>query len=146
ASSVVSSRLLGRIAASHGLEHRTTLTGFKWISRVPGLVFGYEEALGYCVDPSAVRDKDGISAAVRVAFLASQLVDRGSTLTDALDDLAVQYGLHATAPLTLRVADLGLIPRAMDRLREHGPARLAGSAVVQTIDLSEGTDGLPPTE
>ncbi|TNC20857.1 phospho-sugar mutase [Georgenia sp. 311] len=146
ASSLVSSRLLARIAESHGLEHRTTLTGFKWISRVPGLVFGYEEALGYCVDPEAVRDKDGISAAVRVAFLASQLVDKGRTLTDALDDLALQYGLHATAPLTLRVADLSLIPQAMERLRSQGPATLAGSPVVRTTDLSVGADGLPPTE
>lgn len=146
ASSVVSSRLLARIADSHGLEHRTTLTGFKWISRVPGLAFGYEEALGYCVDPEAVRDKDGISAAVRVAFLASQLVDKGQTLTDALDDLALQYGLHATAPLTLRVSDLSLIPQAMERLRESGPASLAGSPVVRTVDLTAGEDGLPPTE
>ncbi|WP_324652418.1 phospho-sugar mutase [Georgenia sp. H159] len=146
ASSVVSSRLLERIAASHGLEHRTTLTGFKWISRVPGLVFGYEEALGYCVDPEAVRDKDGISAAVRVALLASQLVDKGLTLSDALDELALQYGLHATAPLTLRVSDLSVIPQAMERLREQGPSSLAGSPVVRTIDLSAGEDGLPPTE
>ena len=146
ASSVVSSRLLERIAESHGLEHRTTLTGFKWISRVPGLVFGYEEALGYCVDPEAVRDKDGISAAVRVALAASQLVDQGRTLTDALDDLALQYGLHATAPLTLRVSDLSLIPQAMERLRTAGPAALAGSPVVRTVDLAEGADGLPPTE
>ena len=146
ASSEVSSRLLQRIAASHGLEHRTTLTGFKWISRVPGLVYGYEEALGYCVDPEAVRDKDGISAAVRVALLASQLVDKGRTLTDALDDLALQYGLHATAPLTLRVSDLSLIPQAMERLRSSGPSSLAGSPVVRTVDLAEGADGLPPTE
>ncbi|PYG00241.1 phosphomannomutase [Georgenia satyanarayanai] len=146
ASSVVSSRLLARIATSHGLEHRTTLTGFKWISRVPGLVFGYEEALGYCVDPQAVRDKDGISAAVRVALLASQLVDRGSTLLDVLDELALQHGLHATAPLTLRVSDVSVIGPAMQRLRESGPQSLAGSPVVRTIDLSAGEDGLPPTD
>ena len=64
ASSIVSSRLLGRIAAAHGLPHAATLTGFKWIARTPDLLFGYEEALGYCVDPEHVRDKDGISAAL----------------------------------------------------------------------------------
>ena len=40
-----------------------TLTGFKWIGRVPRLRYGYEEAIGYCVDPANVPDKDGISAA-----------------------------------------------------------------------------------
>ncbi len=146
ASSVVSSRLLGDIARSHGLEHRTTLTGFKWISRVPGLVFGYEEALGYCVDPEAVRDKDGISAAVRVALLASQLQDRGRTLLHALDEIALQYGLHATEPLTVRVEDASVIPAAMARLREAGPSHLAGSPVVRTVDLAEGSADLPPTD
>lgn len=146
ASSVVSSRLLAKIARSHGLEHRTTLTGFKWISRAEGLVFGYEEAQGYCVDPAAVRDKDGISTAVRVALLASQLADRGRTLTDALDALAVRHGLHATAPLTLRVDDVSVIAPAMARLREQGPATLAGSPVISTVDLSLGEGDLPPTD
>ncbi|MEE6287627.1 phospho-sugar mutase [Georgenia sp. MJ173] len=146
ASSVVSSRLLAKIAASHGLQHRTTLTGFKWISRVPGLVFGYEEAQGYCVDPAAVRDKDGISAAVRVALLASQLTDRGWTLGDALDAIAARHGLHATAPLTLRVSDVSVIAPVMARLRERGPASLAGSPVVHTVDLSLGEGDLPPTD
>ncbi|MEE6273686.1 phospho-sugar mutase [Georgenia wangjunii] len=146
ASSVVSSRLLARIAAAHGLEHRTTLTGFKWISREEGLVFGYEEALGYCVDPASVRDKDGISAAVRVAMLAALLRERGRTLDHALDDLAVRHGLHATAPLSVRVADLSLIGAAMARLRTAGPTTLAGSPVVRTVDLAEGYDGLPPTD
>ena len=146
ASSVVSSRLLAKIARAHGLDHRTTLTGFKWISRAEGLVFGYEEAQGYCVDPAAVRDKDGISTAVRVALLASQLADRGRTLTDALDELAVRHGLHATAPLTLRVEDVSVIAPAMARLREQGPATLAGSPVISTVDLSLGEGDLPPTD
>ncbi|MFC4554275.1 phospho-sugar mutase [Georgenia faecalis] len=146
ANSIVSSRLLAKVAVSHGLEHRTTLTGFKWISRVEGLVFGYEEALGYCVDPAAVRDKDGISAAVRIAFLASQLADRGLTLRDELDRLAVRHGVHATAPLSVRVADLSLIGAAMTRLRSAGPTHLAGSPMAQVADLSQGYEGLPPTD
>ncbi|ACQ81179.1 phosphoglucomutase/phosphomannomutase alpha/beta/alpha domain I [Beutenbergia cavernae DSM 12333] len=154
ASSIVSSRLLARIAAAHGLRHRSTLTGFKWISRVPGLAYGYEEALGYCVDPAAVRDKDGISAAVRVASLAAALRAENRSLDDALDDLAREHGLHVTAPLTVRVDDLALIPAAMRRLREHPPTSLAGSPVVRSVDLTlglrvatpEGHYDVPPTE
>lgn len=151
ANSIVSSRLLRRIAQSHGLGHRQTLTGFKWISRVPDLVFGYEEALGYCVDPTAVRDKDGISAAVCLASLASVLKQQGRSINDLLDRLAREHGLHATSPLSLRVEDLSIITSTMDRLRSGGaPARLAGSPVVEELDLLDGapdcTGGsLPPT-
>ncbi len=146
ACSIVSSRMLEKIAASHGLRHEYTLTGFKWISRVDGLVFGYEEALGYCVDPQFVRDKDGISASLRIALLASQLLSDGQTLADLLDRLAVQHGAHATNPLTIRVEDLSRISRAMAALRATPPAELAGSPVVETADLSEGWRGLPPTD
>ncbi|MFC7581290.1 phospho-sugar mutase [Schaalia naturae] len=147
ANSVVSSRLLGRIAADHHVGHRTTLTGFKWISRAPGLVFGYEEALGYCVDPGYVRDKDGISACLKIATLAWELKgDGGRTLQDALDGLALRYGLHLTSPLTIRVEDTGLIASGMANLREHGVSSLAGSPVASTVDLSAGTDELPPTD
>ena len=146
ASSVVSSRLLAAIAAAHGLEHRATLTGFKWISRVPDLAYGYEEALGYCTDPDAVRDKDGIAAAVRLAKLAAELKAGGSDLQALLDELAVRHGVHATAPVTVRVQDLGDIPRLMDRLRTAPPQTLAGSAVVDRTDLSEGSTDLPPTD
>ena len=146
ARSVVSSDLLARVAAAHGLESAVTLTGFKWISRVPGLAFGYEEALGYCVDPAAVRDKDGISAAVLVAELAAAEKARGRGLLDVLDDLATAHGLHATAPLTLRVLDPSRIADAMARLRAEPPTTLAGSDVVTVHDLSAGDDELPPTD
>ncbi|TDD72063.1 phospho-sugar mutase [Jiangella aurantiaca] len=146
ANSIVSSRLLGRIAAAHGLQHAETLTGFKWISRVPGLAYGYEEALGYCADPESVRDKDGISAAVLVAELAAQTKAAGRTLWDVLDDLAVAHGLHATDQLSVRVDDLSLIADAMARLRSAPPASLGGSAVVTTDDLLAGDGGLPPAD
>ncbi|WP_127130440.1 phospho-sugar mutase [Georgenia sp. SYP-B2076] len=145
ASSVVSSRLLAKIARSHGLEHRTTLTGFKWIARTEGLVFGYEEAIGYCVDPAAVRDKDGISASVRLAYLVAQLRDANMSVIDALDALAVRHGLHATSQLSVRVEDPDLITAAMERLRAAAPASLAGSPVVTASDLAEGSDELPAT-
>ncbi|MFJ5221600.1 phospho-sugar mutase [Streptomyces sp. NPDC088400] len=146
AESIVSSSLLGRIAAAAGLGYEETLTGFKWIARVEGLRYGYEEALGYCVDPDGVRDKDGITAALLVAELASELKAEGRTLSDLLDDLAVAHGLHATDQLSVRVKDLSLIADAMHRLREQPPTTLAGLTVTSAEDLTRGTATLPPTD
>ncbi|MFD6322669.1 phospho-sugar mutase [Streptomyces sp. NPDC058442] len=146
AESIVSSTLLARIAEQAGLPHEETLTGFKWIARVEGLRYGYEEALGYCVDPEGVRDKDGITAALLLAELASELKAEGRTLLDLLDDLAVTHGLHATDQLSARVEDLSLIADAMRRLRETPPTALAGLPVTRAEDLTRGTDALPPTD
>ncbi|MFG2377138.1 phospho-sugar mutase [Streptomyces sp. NPDC048504] len=146
AESIVSSSLLGRIAEKAGLPYEETLTGFKWIARVEGLRYGYEEALGYCVDPDGVRDKDGITAALLITELASELKAEGRDLLDLLDDLAVEHGLHATYQLSVRVEDLTVIADAMRRLREQPPTALAGLAVTKAEDLTEGTDKLPPTD
>ncbi|MCB5178502.1 phospho-sugar mutase [Streptomyces antimicrobicus] len=146
AESIVSSSLLGRIAKAAGVGHEETLTGFKWISRVEGLRYGYEEALGYCVDPEGVRDKDGITAALLVAELASELKEQGRTLSDLLDDLAIEHGLHATDQLSVRVEDLSVIASAMAQLRAQPPASLAGLRVVSAEDLTRGTQSLPPTD
>jgi len=146
ACSIVSSSLLGKIAASYGVEYVETLTGFKWIGRVPGLVFGYEEALGYCVDPDAVKDKDGVSTLVLVLEMAAGAKAEGRTLLDLLDDLAVKHGLHATDQLSVRVEDLSLIKIAMDRLRATPPISLGSHTVERVDDLSEGSATLPPTD
>ncbi|WP_138414883.1 phospho-sugar mutase [Sinomonas gamaensis] len=146
ANSIVSSRLLGRIAAAAGIRHRETLTGFKWISRVPDLAYGYEEALGYCVAPELVKDKDGISAALLVAELAADAKAQGQSLFDLLDALHTLHGVHLTDQLNVRVADLGLLEAMMLRLRENPPSSFAGSPVETAVDLSEGSDELPPTE
>ncbi|WP_183066823.1 phospho-sugar mutase [Streptomyces sp. gCLA4] len=146
AESIVSSSLLGRIAEAAGVGYEETLTGFKWIARVEGLRYGYEEALGYCVDPEGVRDKDGVTAALLVAELASELKEQGRTLTDLLDDLAMAHGLHATDQLSLRVSDLSVIANAMARLRAEPPVSLAGLRVVSAEDLTKGTESLPPTD
>ena len=146
AASIVSSSLLGRIAERHGLGYAETLTGFKWIARAEGLRFGYEEALGYCVDPASVRDKDGVSAALMVAELAALQKAQGRTLLDVLDDIAREYGLHATGQLSVRVSDLSLIGAAMERLRTSPPDSLGGRRVRSVEDLAEGVGGLPPTD
>jgi phosphomannomutase len=145
ATTIVSSSLLGRMAGVYGVGYEETLTGFKWIGRVPGLAFGYEEALGYCVAPDLVRDKDGVSALLRVVELAAELKAEGRTLLDRLDEIAARYGVHATDQLSVRVTDLREISTAMERLRTSPPHSLGGFAVEQIDDLTAGGP-LPPTE
>ena len=146
ANSIVSSRLLASIARAAGIRHEETLTGFKWISRVEGLRYGYEEALGYCVAPDLVRDKDGVSAALLLAELAAGLKAEGRTLSDLLDDLAIAHGVHATDSFAVRVDDLAQIDVLMGRLRADAPATVAGIDVARLDDLSRGDGGLPPTD
>jgi phosphomannomutase len=146
ANSIVSSRWLSVLCAAAGIAHKETLTGFKWISRVPGLRYGYEEALGYCVDPAHVRDKDGVSAALLMAELAASLKAQGRSLLDRLDDLARAHGLYQSDQLSFRVEDLAEIGAAMQHLRDHPPAALGGSPVERIDDLEHPTSGLPPTD
>ncbi|RYE82551.1 MAG: phospho-sugar mutase, partial [Myxococcales bacterium] len=124
AQSIVSSSLLGKMAAAASQPHQETLTGFKWIGRIDGLAFGYEEALGYCVDPDHVKDKDGVSALLLVCDIAARAKAEGRTLRDVLDDIARTHGLHATDQLSVRFSDLDQIPATMQRLRENPPASL----------------------
>ncbi|MDQ1305198.1 MAG: phosphomannomutase [Actinomycetota bacterium] len=146
AQSIVSGSLLAKIAEDAGAEYTTTLTGFKWISRVPELVFGYEEALGYCVDPKGVRDKDGITASLLMLELAAHLKAEGRTIQDVLDDLARQFGLHVTGQLAIRVDDLSIISDAMARLRAQPPTEIGGREVLKVEDLNMPTGDLPPTD
>jgi phosphomannomutase len=134
------------MAAAAGQRFEETLTGFKWISKVDGLVFGYEEALGYCCDPEHVKDKDGVSALLLLCELAASLKASGRTLLDLLDDLAREHGLHATDQVSVRVSDLSLITDAMARLRTSPPSSLGGLSVLGVDDLALGSDSLPPTE
>ncbi|MCZ4148388.1 phosphomannomutase, partial [Escherichia coli] len=115
------------------------------ISRVEDLGYGYEEALGYCVAPDLVRDKDGISAGIVLADLAAQLKAAGSTIAGRLDELAAKHGVHVTDQLSLRFTDLAQIPALMDKIRNDAPATLGGSEVSEVTDLSQGTEKLPAT-
>jgi len=147
ARSIVSSRLLGTMAEAAGVPGVETLTGFKWIGRVPRLRYGYEEAIGYCVDPANVADKDGISAALLMADMVAGLRAQGRTLLDVLDDLARAHGVYATDAFSVRVEDLGLIDVVMARLRAARLVEIGGVAVAQIDDLAEGAGpGIPPTE
>jgi phosphomannomutase len=147
ATTIVSSTMLSRIAAARGAPYAETLTGFKWIMRAgEGLVFGYEEALGYAVGPDVVRDKDGMSAALLVAELAACLRAQGRTLLDHLDDLEREHGVHATDQYAARAQDPSQIAAAMTRLRGHPPPALGGRRVKAIRDLLVDPGDLPTAD
>ena len=146
ACSIVSSPALGAVAREYGLGFTETLTGFKWVSRAPGLVFGYEEALGYLVNPATVRDKDGISAAIALLDLATELASSGRTIADRLDEFSGRFGHYGSAQISLRVTDLAQIDAVMSALREDPPAELGGLPVERIDDLSRGDGGVPPSD
>lgn len=145
ACSIVSSSAISKVAEHYGFGFEQTLTGFKWVSRVPNLIFGYEEALGYCVDWGQVRDKDGLSAALIVADIASALAKQGYTLGDQLEKLMQRYGYFATGQISIRVTDLTVISDLMKKLRTNPPAQIAGVAAVFE-DLNQGSGLLPATD
>jgi len=145
ACSIVSSSAIGKVAEHYGLGFSQTLTGFKWVGRVPNLIFGYEEALGYCVDSKRVRDKDGLSAALVVADIASTLATQGYTIGDQLDKLAKRYGCFATGQISFRVKDLSIIENIMTRLRTKPLQELAGIPVSFT-DFLNGWGEFPGTD
>ena len=142
--SVVSSRLLGKLCAARGIGHEETLTGFKWLARVPNLTFGYEEAIGFDVDPVYVRDKDGIAAALIFCELMADLKARGKSAISALDEIAAAAGVHLTGQVTVRVDDITQLGRVTAALRSAPPAEIAGAAVTETFDLVQ--DPLPGQE
>ena len=145
ARSIVSTPGLARIADRFGFLAVETLTGFKWISRAPALLFGFEEALGYLVDPDVVRDKDGISALVAVLSAAVELAAEGRTIVDLLADVEAAVGRFDSAQISIRVDDIADIDAMMQRLRADPPTAIGGLAVESTDDLSDGGE-LPPTD
>nr|WP_241985143.1 MULTISPECIES: phospho-sugar mutase [Cryobacterium] len=146
ACSIVSSPALKAVADAYGMRFEETLTGFKWVSRAPGLVFGYEEALGYLVNPTTVRDKDGISAALALLSLVSDLKNEGFTLADHLHHFSGRFGHFSSSQISVRVTDLSSISRVMDRLRSNPPVFIGRIRVDHIDDLAGGFLGLPPSD
>ena len=146
ACSIVSTPALKAVAEAYGLGFADTLTGFKWVSRAPGLIYGFEEALGYLVNPGTVRDKDGISAAVALLAVVSELKAAGSTLAEHLDAFTAKFGAFASGQISVRVTDLTEIDRVMARLRESPPAMIGASRVDHIDDLGQGFNGLPASD
>ncbi len=142
--SLVSSRMLGRIAAAAGARFCETLTGFKWLANV-GLrheddehrfLFAYEEALGYAL-PQVVRDKDGLSALLAFTRMAAEFAADGRSVLDELEALYRRHGLYLSAQRS--IATQADAPGITDRLRSAQPTKIAGRAVVSVADLASGT-------
>jgi phosphomannomutase len=146
ANSIVSSSALSKVAAHYSIDFKEVLTGFKWIAKVEDLAFGYEEAIGYAVDSETVNDKDGISAALLLAQIASELKSQGLTLLDLLDQVWARHGFHGTEQISIRVADMSRITQLLAGIRKNPPTHIAGRAVLSIDDLAEPKDGLPPTD
>ncbi len=144
--SIVSSSALRKIAAHYNVDFQEVLTGFKWLAKIEDLAFGYEEAIGYAVDPDTVNDKDGISAALFLAQIATDLKRDGLTLLDLLNEVWARHGFHGTEQISIRVADMGAITRLLSSLRQNPPTEIAGIAVDKIDDLNKPTDALPPTD
>ena len=144
--SIVSSSILRKISAHYGIDFKEVLTGFKWLAKIEDLAFGYEEAIGYAVDSETVNDKDGISAAIFLAQIATDLAAVGKDLNDLLDEVWARHGFHATEQISIRVADMGAIRELLAGLRSNPPQEIAGRAVESIDDLAVPTDGLPPTD
>jgi phosphomannomutase len=146
ANSIVSSSALKKIADHYSLDFKETLTGFKWLAKIENLTFGYEEAIGYCVDSKTVNDKDGISAALYLAQIASDLAQEKKTLQDLLNDVWRRDGFHATEQISIRFTDLSKIDLILADLRANAPKEIAGLLVESIDDLAKPSNDLPPTE
>lgn len=144
--SIVSSSILRKISAHYGIDFKEVLTGFKWLAKIEDLAFGYEEAIGYSVDSETVNDKDGISAAIFLAQIATDLAAVGKDLNDLLDEVWQRHGFHATEQISIRVADMGAITKLLAGLRSNPPEEIAGRRVESIDDLAAPKDGLPPTD
>lgn len=139
ATTIVSSSALKKIAAKSGANFVETLTGFKWLSKIKNLAYGYEEAIGYCVDPENVNDKDGISAALKIAQINSELLYRGSDIFTYLDEIWAEIGYHRTEQLSIRVNEISTITKILSKLTQNPPTQIAGHAVTSFEDLSKAT-------
>lgn len=146
ANSIVSSSILSKIAKHYNLDFKETLTGFKYLAKIPNLTFGYEEALGYCVDAQTVNDKDGLSAAILLAQIAVDLKAQNKTVVDLLNEVWARHGFHGTEQISIRVNSISDVTKLMGGLRSNPPVEIAGRAVESIDDLEKPTNDLPPTD
>ena len=143
---IVSSRLLSKIAEAHGVQYFETLTGFKWIAnraiddtqKGKTFLMGYEEALGYTVH-NVVRDKDGVSAIIAFALQTARLREQGETILGLLKAIYNKYGLFVTQQKSLGIDPLATGPTIGEKLRGNMPTTIAGLKITSITDIQNGT-------
>ena len=143
--SIVSSSLVPKMAQAHGLKGASTLTGVKWMGHLDELIFGYEEAIGYCTDPEFVRDKDGITAALRVVEMISYIKQNNNSVTGILNEIYQEFGVHLTKQLSFRFASVSEAIKITQKLISDSPTKIGEFNVEKVEDMNNGIDGLPPT-
>ena len=143
--SIVSSSLVPKMAQAHGLKGASTLTGVKWMGHLDELIFGYEEAIGYCTDPEFVRDKDGITAALRVVEMISYIKQNNNSVTGILNEIYQEFGVHITKQLSFRFASVSEAIKITQKLISDSPTKIGEFNVEKVEDMNNGIDGLPPT-
>ena len=143
--SIVSSSLVPKMAQAHGLKGASTLTGVKWMGHLENLIFGYEEAIGYCTDPDFVRDKDGITAALRVVEMISYLKQNNNSVTGILNEIYQEFGVHLTKQLSFRFASVSEAIKITQKLISDSPTKIGEFNVEKVENMNDGIDGLPPT-
>lgn len=135
ACTIVSSPALRAVAADYGLDYAETLSGFKWVSRVPNLLFGFEEALGYLTQPHVVRDKDGISASADAIAMARWAKGRGTDVWGLLEEATERFGHFASSQITLRLDSMAAAADLSAQIRTSPPTAFGVRAVNETKDL-----------
>ncbi|MFD1201863.1 phospho-sugar mutase [Leucobacter albus] len=137
ACTIVSSPALSAVAKDYGLDYAETLSGFKWVSRVPNLVFGFEEALGYLTQPHVVLDKDGISAGADAIAMARWAKGRGTDIWGLLEEATDRFGHFASSQITLRLDSMAAASELAAKIRTAPPTAFGVRAVQSSADLLE---------
>ncbi|WP_026835017.1 phospho-sugar mutase [Eubacterium xylanophilum] len=152
---IVSTRMIDKVAAEYGAEVRRVLTGFKFIgeqigfleekNQVDRYVFGFEESYGYLSGPH-VRDKDAVNGALLICEMFAHYKKIGKNLLEVLDELYNRYGYFKEdlQSITFPGAEgVMKMKKIMNDFRENTPENIAGVKVVGTKDYSQGVEDLP---
>ena len=133
------------MAKANNLQGLTTLTGVKWMGHIENLIFGYEEAIGYCVDPEFVRDKDGIATAIILIELFSYLKSKNLQAKDILASIYAEFGVHKTKQVSFRFDSVKKAQDITEKLINQNPKNVGNFQVIKVEDMKNGIDNLPST-
>lgn len=147
AKTIVTTDLIEKIALNYGVKCYETLTGFKFIASLikslegkEQFIGGGEESYGYLIG-DFVRDKDAVASCLLIAEMTAWAKNEGMSLYEVLQKVYKEYGLYKEKLISItKKGKEGAeeIKAMMSRFRENPPKELAGSAVVEMLDIMEG--------